>query len=55
MKISPAALSEITEASEPYREEVEGARLTRFTKDAYLRHAENFVRWLQDDFESGGT
>ena len=51
MRISREAMREITEALEAYREEVEETRLRPNTKGTYLRHAENFVRWLQDDFE----
>lgn len=54
-KISNDALRQVQEALDRYEEEVNGSSLARNTKATYLLHANNFVRWLDDDFEPGGT
>jgi hypothetical protein len=53
MKLSSSAMKEITVALDQYRKVVEATNLTRTTKDTYLLHSENFVRWLEDGFEPG--
>ena len=53
MKISIEAIGEIRRALEQYNVVVDHAELSESTKNTYLLHAENFVRWLQDDFEPG--
>jgi len=50
MKVSRKCLAEMETALGRYEEEVEGTRLARNPKHTYLLHAENFVRWLRDDF-----
>ena len=52
-KISQPSLREVQEALEKYREVVDATRMTPSTKRTYLLHAENFVRWLSDDFNPG--
>ncbi len=52
-QLNPICRKQVTEALEVYRTEVEDAPLTRSTKDTYLLHAENFVRWLHGNFEPG--
>ena len=54
-KVSSISLQEIQEALERYRLEVEATRMTVDTKRTYLLHAENFVRWLSDDFNPGAN
>ena len=54
-KVSPAALKEVQDALEQYRKEVAATLMTPSTKDTYLLHSTNFVRWLDDDFEPGAT
>ena len=54
-KVSSISLQEIQEALERYRLEVEATRMTVKTKHTYLLHAENFVRWLSDDFNPGAN
>lgn len=53
MKISKQALEEVKTALEEYKKVVEAANLALSTKDTYIRHSSNFVRWLYDDFEPG--
>ena len=53
MKLSAFAMKEVEAALEKYRREVEKAPLKSDTKRTYLRHAETFVRWLNDDFVPG--
>lgn len=52
-KISPGALREVQDALEQYARIVEATRLAPQSKETYLGHAEQFVRWLADDFEPG--
>lgn len=52
-RISADALQEVRSALEEYREEVESTDLADSTKETYTLHAENFVRWLADEFEPG--
>ncbi len=52
-QLKPICRKQVAEALEVYREEVEAALLKRSTKDTYLLHAENFVRWLHGNFEPG--
>ncbi len=54
-KISPAALSEVQEALGRYTEVVEATEMTPSSKKTYLLHAEQFLRWLADNFEPGAT
>ena len=53
MKISQQAMEEVRQALEVYREEVNSAPLASATRWTYLRHADTFVRWLNDDFLPG--
>ena len=52
-KLDRSCLQRVQEALERYRQEVESTELQPTTKKTYLTHAENFVRWLDDDFEPG--
>lgn len=52
-KISAAALREVQDALEQYRNEVEISNLKHKTKKTYIRHSGTFVRWLNDDFTPG--
>lgn len=45
----------VQDALGSYEEEVEVTECTRSTKNTYLLHARQFVRWLNDDFEPGVT
>ena len=52
-QIGPESLKAVQEALERYVRIVEASRLRRLTKDTYILHARNFVRWLDDGFEPG--
>ena len=54
-KMDQSTLRKVQEAFEEYVTEVEATSLTDSAKRTYLLHARNFVRWLDDDFEPGGT
>ena len=54
-KVSHAALNEVRDALERYKEVVEATEMTPKSKNTYLLHAEHFVRWLADDFQPGAT
>lgn len=53
MKTTASALAEIKVALAKYTEEVEATGMSVNTKGTYLRHANTFVRWLEDDFIPG--
>ncbi len=38
---------------EEYKQEISSCALQPSTKATYIIHAENFVRWLKDDFKPG--
>ena len=52
-KVSPEVLAIIREALERYAHEVQESQLADNTQTTYLLHSNNFVRWLNDDFEPG--
>ncbi len=52
-KVGQDTLTAVQDALERYKEVVEATELTSESKRTYLLHAENFVRWLADDFEPG--
>ena len=54
-KISLPSLHEVQEAFERYSDVVEESELQLSSKNTYLLHAKQFVRWLADDFEPGTT
>ena len=54
-KVSRDVLAEVQKAYDCYVLEVESSDLSSNSQDTYLRHAEQFVRWLDDDFEPGGN
>ena len=54
-KVSVEVLNEVNDALRRYEAEVEDSLLRRSTKDTYLLHARHFVRWLDNDFESGAS
>jgi hypothetical protein len=53
MRVTPACYKEIEAALHKYRQDIEATNLTRTTKNTYLLHSENFVRWLEGKFEPG--
>lgn len=52
-KVSENALQEVQAALEAYRREVYASALKESTKWTYMRHADTFVRWLNEDFVPG--
>lgn len=54
-EIGPQALAEVKAALEHYEIEVEESNLSKKSQRTYLLHARQFVRWIEDDFEPGGT
>ena len=53
--ISPETLQAVQEALDEYIDVVNDTLLTNSTKETYIYHAVNFVRWLNDDFVPGET
>ena len=54
-KLERALSIAVDEAYERYEQEVEASNLSESSKFTYISHAHQFVRWLQGDFEPGGT
>lgn len=54
-QIYEIALESVQRALVRYEDEVEESPLSRQSKDTYIRHARQFVKWLADDFVPGGT
>ena len=54
-KVSLEALREVQEALRQYEQTVEASPLRLSSKNTYLLHARQFVRWLGDEFEPGET
>ena len=52
-EINAEALRLVKEALERYEHEVDATDLTPESKRTYIGHAQQFVRWLDDDFEPG--
>ena len=51
--VSASTLSEVEQALEQYSNSVLDADLSDYSKDVYINHADNFVRWLKGDFVPG--
>lgn len=54
MRVSSKTLQEIEAAFREYEREVESTNITPSTKQTYLLHSENFVKWLKGEFVPGG-
>ena len=52
-QVSRATLQEVEEALERYWVDVEAAPLRRSTKQLYVLHSRNFVRWLRNNYQPG--
>ncbi len=55
LRISRGALQEVKRALEKYEEAVNNSLMTVESKKTYKGHSNNFVRWLERDFEPGGN
>lgn len=54
-KVSSLSLEEVREALRRYEQTIEASPLRLSSKNTYLLHARQFVRWLADEFEPGET
>ena len=52
-QVPPEVLRAVQVALELYVEVVEASDMTGSSKQTYIGHARQFVRWLDDDFEPG--
>ena len=52
-RIEPELLHAIRDAWRSYEQTVNATALMENAKKTYLLHSENFVRWLEGDFEPG--
>jgi hypothetical protein len=52
-RISAAAMSELETAWKDYRAAVEASDLSESSQATYVDMANNFVRWLREDFDPG--
>ena len=53
--IEPDVLRKIEQAVEDYVRAVEDSPLSYESKKTYKEHPRNFVRWLNGEFEPGGS
>jgi hypothetical protein len=53
IEITARLLGLVNNPGQEYEQEVETANLARTTKNTYLLHANNFVRWLAGEFTPG--
>ena len=53
MKSDAEFLIKIQELLQEYRSEVQTSNLTNLTKKVYIDNADNFVRWISNDFVPG--
>jgi hypothetical protein len=53
MRVSKKTLDEIEAALREYEKEVELSNMTVSSKQTYLLHSENFVKWLRGEFTPG--
>ena len=54
-KVLPAVLYGAETALAAYRFEVESSDLPESSKETYVLHAEQFVRWMAGDFRPGSA
>jgi hypothetical protein len=54
-EVNSEVLRDVEAALDRYIREVENSSLAPDTKRTYTRHAETFVRWLNDNFQPGGN
>jgi len=54
-RMTPECIREVEKAFREYEREVEDSKLRLSTKNTYLLHARQFVKWLKGEFEPGGT
>lgn len=52
-RVSTETLQEIEKAYQQYKQEIKQSKLEQSTKETYITHSRNFVRWLKKDFEPG--
>ena len=53
MEISQKALDEVNVAFQRYTQEVNDTGMTDRSKETYLLYVDQFIRWINDDFEPG--
>jgi hypothetical protein len=52
-RISPSAMAEVQSALNDYWAELDGSDLSEASKGIYMANADNFVRWMRNDFIPG--
>ena len=52
-EINPDALRVVKTAHQRYQDEVEASMLQDSSKQTYLLHSEQFIRWLEGQFTPG--
>jgi hypothetical protein len=52
-KVMPAVIFGAESALSAYRFEIESSDLSASSKETYLLHAEQFVRWMKGEFKPG--
>ena len=51
--VSPQALSEVETALQDYIRVVETSGMALTSRKTYINHADQFVRWLKQEFQPG--
>ena len=54
-QVDHVCLEQVRRAWARYEAEVDAALMEVSSKATYIGHARQFVRWLADEFEPGGT
>ena len=54
-KVSPEVLEMVQKALAQYVLVIKESELSEESKKTYIEHPYNFVRWLDDKFEPGGS
>ena len=52
-RISPSAMEEVQSALSDYWAELDASDLSEASKGIYMANADNFVRWMRNDFTLG--
>jgi hypothetical protein len=52
-RISPSAMAEVQSALNDYWDALDASDLSEASKGIYMANADNFVRWMRDDFTPG--
>ncbi len=52
-RVSPSAMAEVQSALNDYWADLDASDLSEASKGIYMANADNFVRWMRNDFTPG--